>query len=59
MLMLNLNLLGHRINAKVKDYFNLAFQSSVISTINNPTIVTKTNASFINLILKNYPLSLS
>lgn len=37
----------------VQDYFNFVFQIYVISVINNPAVVTKTNATFIDHILTN------
>ena len=50
---LNLNLLDHRINTKVKDYLNLTFQNFLIPVINKPTRITKTNATLIDHILTN------
>ena len=39
---LDLNLLDHRTNTKVKDYLSLTFQNFLISVINKPTNITKT-----------------
>ena len=48
---LNLSLLDHRTNTKVKDYLNLTFQNFLIPVINKPIGITKTNATLIDHIL--------
>ena len=50
---LNLNLLDHMTNTKVKDYLNFIFQNFSIPIISKPTRVTKTNATLIDHILTN------
>ena len=53
----NINVLDYENNVKVKNYVDFAFQNSLMSLINKPTRVTKTNAtaidhSFTNAFLK-------
>ena len=50
---LNLNLLDHRTNTKVKDYLNLNFHNLLIPVINMPTRITETNITLIDHILTN------
>ena len=50
---LNINLLDHSTNTKVKDYLNLTFQNFLIPLINKPTRITKANATLIDHILTN------
>ena len=50
---LNLNLLDHSTNSKVKDYLNIVFQNLLIPMINKPTRVSKSNATIIDHILTN------
>ena len=50
---LNLNLLDHSTNSKVKDYLNIVFQNLLIPMIDKPTRVSKSNATIINHILTN------
>ena len=38
---LNLNLLDHRANTKVKDYLDLIFQTFLIPVVNIPTKITQ------------------
>ena len=52
---MNLNLLDHRSNSKVKEYLNIVFQNLLIPMINKPTRVSKSNATIIDHILtKSY-----
>ena len=51
---LNLNLLDHSTNSKVKDYLNILFQNLLIPMINKPTRVSKSNATIIDHILFIY-----
>ena len=48
-----LNLLDHNTNKKVKDFFNLIYQNSLIPTINKPTRVTIKTATAMDNILTN------
>ena len=48
---LNLILLDHGTNSKVKDYLILTFQNFLIPLINKLTTITKTNATLIDHIL--------
>ena len=48
---LNLNLLAHSTNSKVRDYLNIVFQNLLILMINKPTRVSKSNATVIDHIL--------
>ena len=50
---LDLNLLDHSANSKVKDYLNIVFQNLLIPLINKSTRVSKSNATIINHILTN------
>ena len=50
---LNLNLLDYSTNSKVKDYLNIVFQNLLISMINKPIRVSKSNATIIDHILTN------
>ena len=50
---LNLNLVDHRTNAKLKYYPNIIFKNFLISTKNKPTRITETNATLIYHILTN------
>ena len=50
---LNLDLLDHRTNTKVKDYLSLTFQNVLIPLINKPTRITKANTALIDNILTN------
>ena len=50
---LNLNLLDHRTNTKVKDYLNLTFQNILVPVINKSSRITKTNAILTDHILIN------
>ena len=50
---LNLNLLGHRSNTKIKDYLSLTFQNFLIPVINKPTRITKTISTLNDHILTN------
>ena len=47
------NLLDYTWNTIVCDFFNFAFQNSILPVINRPTTVTKTNATVIDQILTN------
>ena len=50
---LNLNLLDHSTNSKLKDYLNIVFQNLLILIINKPTRVSKSNATIFDHILTN------
>ena len=50
---MNLNLLDHRSNSKVKEYLNIVSQNLLIPMINKPTRVSKSNATIIDHILTN------
>ena len=50
---MNLNLLDHSTNSKVKEYLNIVFQNLLIPMINKPTRVSKSNATIIDHILTN------
>ena len=50
---MNLNLLDHRSNSKVKEYLNIVSQNLLIPLINKPTRVSKSNATIIDHILTN------
>ena len=45
---MNLNLLDHRSNSKVKEYLNIVSQNLLIPMINKPTRVSKSNATIID-----------
>ena len=49
----NLNVLDYESNIKVKNFFNLLFQHSLISVINKPTRVTNKSATAIDHIMTN------
>ena len=49
----NLNVLDYESNTKVKNFFNLIFQHSLIPVINKPTRVTKKSATAIDHIITN------
>ena len=48
---LNLNLLDHSTNSKVKDNLNIVFQNLLIPMIDKPTRISKSNATIIDSIL--------
>ena len=48
---LNLNLLDHSTNSKVKDNLNIVFQNLLIPMIDKPTRISKSNATIIDRIL--------
>ena len=50
---MNLNLLDHRSNSKVKEYLNIVSQNLLIAMINKPTRVSKSNATIIDHVLTN------
>ena len=50
---MNLNLLDHSTNSKVKEYLNIVFQKLLIPMINKTTRVSKSNATIIDHILTN------
>ena len=50
---LNLKLLGHSTNSKVKEYLKIVFQNLLIPIINKPTRVSKSNVTIIDHILTN------
>ena len=50
---LNLNLLDHSTNTKVKDYLNIVFQNLLIPMINKLTRFSRSNATIIDHILTN------
>ena len=50
---MNLNLLDHSTNSKVKEYLNIVCQNLLIPMINKPTRVSKSKATIIDHILTN------
>ena len=50
---LNLNLLDHSTNLKVKNYLNIVFQNLLLPMINKPTRASKSDATIIDHILTN------
>ena len=53
----NLNLTDYETNIKVKSYLNLLFQKNFISVINEPTRVSRSNATIIDHINTNHFLN--
>ena len=54
---LNRNLLGDKINTKVKDYLYLTFKNFLIPLMNKPTRIPKANATLIHHIATNNSLN--